>query len=275
MNEYFNNIFIKKIIDFYVFSNIHVAFATFCLVKITLLNIGVSENMTAWFVFFSTLVSYNIIRFLRFKNIKTWYHVWIKNNRALLYSISVISALIIIYLSFNLRLKAILVLIPFALTVFFYTSPLKHFSLRNIPGLKLFLIAFSWAGITVLFPLIQNYITPRIIDWITFFQRFLFVVVITIPFDIRDLSFDNTQLKTIPQQFGIKKSKLFGILLLILFISLEFIKPSAKNVIVQTLIITILSGLLLWFSNNNQSKYYSSFLVESLPITWLVILLLL
>lgn len=52
MNEYFNNIFIKKIIDFYVFSNIHVAFATFCLVKITLLNIGVSENMTAWFVFF-------------------------------------------------------------------------------------------------------------------------------------------------------------------------------------------------------------------------------
>lgn len=92
----------------------------------------------------------------------------------------------------NLFLNASLILLHF------------HFQknlhlLRNIPGLKLFLIAFSWAGITVLFPLIQNYMSIRITDWITFIQRFLFVLVITIPFDIRDINYDNNELKTLPQ----------------------------------------------------------------------------
>ena len=260
--------FLVNIFNFYVFSNLHVALATFCLVKITLLNIGISESKTAWFVFFSTLLSYNTIRFVRLNNINNWYNSWFKKNLKFLSLITVISFISILFLSFQLRLKAIILLIPFSLATLFYTFPLEKYSLRNIAGLKLFLIAFSWAGITVLFPLVQNYISLRFIDYITFIQQILFVIVITLPFDIRDLKYDNSSLKTLPQQLGVSKTKVVGVLLIILFFILEIIKTTNNNSIWIVLIITIFSAALLLKSTKNQSKYYSAFVVESLPIVW-------
>ncbi len=269
-----NNILIifLKIVNFYIFSNLHVSFAVFGLVKITLLEIGISENKTAWFVFFSTLFSYNTIRFLRLNTSKNWYSDWITNNIKILYFISGIGFVGFVYYGFQLRLKAILILIPFAITTFFYVFPFDRMSLRNIPALKLFLIAFSWAGISVFFPLTQNYMNIHSTDWITFIQRFLFVIVITLPFDIRDVNYDSIKLKTLPQLLGIKKTKHIGFLFLFLFFSLEFFKLNLQtNAIINLIIISILSGILLYFTTKNQSKYYSAFLVESLPIVWWVL----
>ena len=264
------NIFIK-FFNFYIFSNIHVSFATFFLVKITLNNVGISENKTAWFVFFSTLLSYNAIRFLRIGEIDTWYNLWLKQNKKNLYAVSLFSLFALIHLSFQLRLKALLVLIPFALATLFYVFPIKKYSLRKVAGLKLFLIAFSWAGITVLFPLVQNYIQLRTEDWLSFFQRFLFIIVITIPFDIRDITYDISNLKTLPQQIGSYKSKILGTVLLLFFVVLELLKPGNEHLF-NTILISFFSGLLLWFASQKQSKYYSAFLVESLPIIWWIIL---
>jgi len=263
--------FLINIFNFYVFSNLHVALATFCLVKITLLNIGISESKTAWFVFFSTLLSYNTIRFLRLKNINNWYNSWFKKNLKFLYLIVGVSFISILFLSFQLRLKTIILLIPFSLAILFYTFPMEKYSLRNIAGLKLFLIAFSWAGITVLFPLVQNYISLRFADYLTFIQRFIFVIVITIPFDIRDMKYDNSSLKTLPQQLGVSKTKIVGVLLIVLFIIIEVIKSNGDQSVWSTLIISIISGILLVKSTKNQSKYYSAFFVEALPILWFLI----
>lgn len=260
---------LKKIFNFYIFSNIHVAFATFCLTKITLLEIGISESKTAWFVFFSTIISYNLIRFIRFGAIENWYQKWYKLNEYLLYGLTVVAIIFVIVITFSIRFKAWLVLLPFALFTIFYVIPLKNKALRNIPYLKLFLIGFSWAGITVLFPLVQNYILPRAVDYITFFQRFLFVVAITIPFDIRDLNYDKKELKTLPQQLGVRKAKLVGILFLVIFFCLEFFKSTltSKSVII-VLMVLFISSVLVLKSTKNQSKYYSAFFVEAIPVIW-------
>ncbi len=272
--NYTKNKLLTKVFDFYIFSNIHVAFATFLLVKITLLNIGILKNTSAWFVFFSTLLSYNIIRLLRLDSIKNWYNIWIKNNIKPLYFINSLSLISIIYLSFYLHLKSVIVLFPFVLATLFYTFPLKKYSLRNIANLKLFLIAFSWAGITVLFPLSQNYITPRTIDYFVFLQRFLFIIVITIPFDIRDLDYDSKKLRTLPQQIGIKKTKIFGLALLLIFNIIEFLKPTTEQALFSTCLITLISAVFLIYSNQKQSKYYSAFFVESIPIIWFLLIYL-
>ncbi len=265
---------IKNIIKFYIFSNIHVALATFCLTKITLLEIGISENKTPLFVFFATLVSYNCIRFLRIEKVSNWFQKWFELNEKYLYVLTGLSLLLLIYFAFFLRLKALVVLLPFSLFTLFYVFPLKKYTLRNIAGLKLFLIAISWAGVTVLFPLIQNFITPRAIDYITFIQRFLFVTVITIPFDIRDFEYDSKNLKTLPQQVGIQKSKFVGVLLLLLFFFLEFFKNTmSSNSIITLLIIVIISAILLVKSTTNQHKYFSAFFVESIPIIWFLLFL--
>lgn len=262
---------IKKVFDFYIFSNIHVAIATYCLTKITLLEIGITESKTASFVFLSTLLSYNLIRFVRLNTIKNWYNNWITKNTKALYFISAIGLLGTLYYSIQLRFKAILTLIPFALATIFYVIPIKKKSLRKIARLKIFLIAISWAGITVLFPLIQNYMTIRITDWITFIQRILIVIIITLPFDIRDIEYDAKELKTLPQQIGIKKTKIIGILLLISFLILELFK--SEKTIINLLIIAIISGTLLIKAPKKQTKYYSAFFVEAIPILWYILVM--
>ena len=268
---------LKRLFDFYIFSNIHVALATYCLVKITLIHYNIEENKSALFVFFSTILSYNFIRYFNISVIETKTSHWIKTHGISLITLNLISFLFLIYLLFTLRLESIFLLIPFTLATIFYIVPIypTKKNLRGVATLKLFLIAISWAGVTVLFPLIQERIYFSNNVWILFLQRFLLVLAITIPFDLRDLNYDKIELKTLPQIIGVKKSKIIGILAIILFfmLSLFYLNLPNKNILID-LIISTTAIVLLFFSNENQSKYYSSFWVEGVPILWFLLWLL-
>ncbi len=252
----------------------HVAIAAFCLVKITLFEVGISDTTAPLFVFFSTLVSYNIIRILRVSNIKSWFIIWYGKNKKKIYFITSISSIFLVYFLFQLRLKAILILAPFTLLTVFYVFPIAKFSLRERAGVKLFLIAVSWAGITVLFPLVQNYLLLRSIDYITFLQRFLFIFAITIPFDIRDLKYDKPSLNTIPQVIGIKKSKYLAIAIMFVFVFLEIFKYLFFHFsfLLETLFVFIISVWFIYNTSLNKNKYYTSFFVEAIPIFWCLII---
>ena len=270
--------FIKRLLDFYIYSNIHVSIAAYCLTKITLLEFGLNENISPLFVFFATLVSYNFIRYYNILKINIVFAKWIKSNKLQLFLLNLVSLIFLIILIFKLQLQAYFILIPFALATFFYVVPFnsQNINLRNIAGLKLFLITISWAGVTVLFPIINNeYLFTKDV-WLVFFQRFIFLFAITIPFDIRDLNFDIPEIRTLPQIIGLKKSKYLGsILLLIFFISEHFSFSIFKNSLLITSMITIISLVLLNLSTEHKSNYYTSFWVEAVPIFWLLIIFLL
>ena len=105
-----------------------------------------------------------------------------------------------------------------------------------------------------------------------FAQRFLFVVAITLPFDIRDVDFDDATLKTIPQVLGVIYAKRFGILCLMLFVGMEFFKTLTDSFgFREHLMIATLVLIFLMRANKDQNKYYSAFLVESIPIVWLLL----
>jgi hypothetical protein len=168
-------------------------------------------------------------------------------------------------------------LIPFALATIFYSIPIyrTQTNLRGVTTLKLFLIAFTWAGVTVLIPLLQQEISFEQEVWIIFLQRFLFILAITIPFDLRDLNYDRIELKTLPQIIGTKKSKIVGIVAIIIFFNLEFLsKNCTKKSLFLTGIISMVTIISLYFSSENQSKYYSSFWVEGIPVLWFLLLFL-
>src|SRR5690606_3793299 len=131
-----------------------------------------------------------------------------------------------------------------------------------------------WTATTVLLPVINADIKVDLNVVLEAVQRFLYIIILMIPFEIRDMEEDNLRLKTIPQQLGIKRTKLLGILLLVPFYALEFLKDvvSWDRVYVLT-IISIITALLIFFSKEKQGKYYSGFWVESLPILWWVLLL--
>lgn len=270
---------LKKIIDFYIFSNIHVALAGFCLTKITLLKFGYSTFFSPLFVAFSIMVSYNFIRFYEIKtNRLSWLKQWFLDQKKVLMGLTIFSILGIVYLLFltSFNLKSLLVLIPFAFMTFFYVIPIfkirsTEVSFRNFPGIKIFSIAIAWAGVSVLFPLYEKGVELNTAVFVEFIQRILFLIAITLPFDIRDIHSDSEELKTLPQILGVKNTKIIGSLLLVFFVLLELIQ---KMNLLITISIAIVTVTFLWFSTIDKSRYYSSFWVEGIPIFWLCLILL-
>jgi len=262
----------KKIVDFYIFSNIHVALACFSLTKLSLLYWQNNANTVPFFVFFATVTSYNYIRLMRKKYIKSWLSLWLQNNKSALFLLSALSLLGVSFFAINLTLKAILVLLPFTFLTVLYVLPKRisqSLNLRNLPALKIFIIALSWAGITVLFPLMQFNIFSEKVLYL-FLQRFLFVVVLTLPFDIRDMPYDSKNLLTLPHLLGLRNVKILGLVFLSVSVLIEVFIFGTHNFWITVFIAFCLAALLLK-AGINQNKYYSAFWVEGVPILWLVL----
>jgi hypothetical protein len=177
-------------------------------------------------------------------------------------------------MSFNR--KSLLILFPFAFMTVFYVIPLFKikgisFSFRYFPAIKIFSIAFAWAGISVFFPLYEAELKFNSLIYIEFIKRLLILIAITIPFDIRDETSDVQTLKTIPQLIGVKNSKRVGTFLLILFLGFNIFN---NEYFISDLIIALITLFFLWFSSKEKSIYYTGFWVESIPIIWLLLLIL-
>ncbi len=269
--------FLKKIIDFYIFSNIHVALAGFFLTKITLFKFGISNSLTPLFVALSIVVSYNFIRFFEIKtNRLHWFKSWFVNYKNQLLLLSIVSTLLLNYLVFftEFNLQSIYILLPFAFMTFFYVVPFFktkkiEFSFRNFPSIKIISIAISWAGITVFFPLYEAEFEFNATVYLEFVQRFLFLIAITIPFDIRDVYVDEKFLKTLPQVIGVNHSKMIGYILLLLMILSEFYihKNTDYNSFIL-LVIGIIAAAFLGFSSPRRTRFYTGFWIEGIPILW-------
>ncbi|PCI31781.1 MAG: hypothetical protein COB60_10800 [Flavobacteriaceae bacterium] len=268
---------LKKIAIFYVFANIHVSLATGAMTYVTLLKYGEMDLKPVFFVFLSTVVSYNFIRLVRLDTIKSWMSVWLQENKVLILCLSGICTLFMFVLLLQLHWQSILTLIPFSLLTFFYSVPVffKGKSLRFTPGIKLFVIAFSWAGVTVFFPLVDTQYNLNLDVIVLFVQRVFLVMALTIPFDIRDLNYDKANLKTIPQLMGVKKAKRLGGFFVLIFICLEFYFYQFNiELMLPELVVGVLLLVGLYLSSRNQNKWFASFWIESIPILWLLLLLI-
>jgi hypothetical protein len=273
---------IKRLFKFYINSSIHVAIAVVCLTGLTFLEFNVNINKDLlFFTFFATITGYN---FVKYYGMAKFYHrslsKWLKEIQLF----SFFSFIAMLYSAFSLSMKALLIILGLALLTFLYTIPFfsKNYidkntkNLRAISGLKIYIIAMVWAITVVLFPLVEaNYTIDNDVV-ITLIQRFLFVIIIMLPFEIRDMKSDSLKLLTIPQQIGIKRTKQIGIFLLIIVFMLECFKDELVLNSVYTLgVVCLITLLFLIRSNINQGKYYSAFWVESIPVFWVLMHLIL
>jgi 1,4-dihydroxy-2-naphthoate octaprenyltransferase len=129
-------------------------------------------------------------------------------------------------------------------------------------------IALVWAISSVLFPLQGSMQDSQV--WFEFAQRFFLIMALVIPFDIRDLNNDELHIQTLPQKLGVANSKKVGIIFLVFFFMIGFIKsPLTGTSVLSTLFVFVISLLLLTKSKENRSLYYASFWVEGVPILWL------
>ncbi|TDQ27902.1 UbiA prenyltransferase family protein [Tenacibaculum caenipelagi] len=268
--------FLKTALDFYINSSIHVALAVYALVRITELYFELSYNEPlGLFVFFATITGYN---FVKYAGVAKLHHRSLTTHLKIIQIFSLICFLLMCYFAWLLPLKTLLFFVPFGLLTFLYAVPfLSGFqkNLRSIGYLKIIVVAIVWAGTTVLLPVYANdtFFTAEV--YLSVMQRFLLIIILLLPFDIRDVQYDAISLQTIPKKIGVENTKKFGYVLLLLCLVLEFmISPNTQfRSVFLGLFFLIL--FLLMRAETNQSKYYSSFWVEAVPVLWLFLLFLL
>lgn len=265
---------VKHLFDFYLNSSIHVALAVTAFALITTINLRLQiDTDLLFFIFFSTVAGYNLTKY-------TGSHkspeAGTEPSRSIVVFTSICLAPLL-YFTILQPWPVILLSFLMGLITISYSWPLLSgdSNLRDIFSLKIFVIAIVWATVTVLLPAVSCEYTINSTFIIEFIQRFIFVIVLTLPFDIRDVRFDTYQLGTIPQVVGIKKSRVLGVVLLCLVLIIEFLKsPFLVDHAIILTGISLLTAYLVMKSVVKQTKYYASFWVESIPIIWCGLLIL-
>lgn len=267
---------LKQLFNFYINSSIHVAFSVVSLTWITFLTVGFPASHTVLlFLFFATITGYNFVKYF---GVAKFHHRRLTNWLKWIQLLSFICFLLMCYYALKLEVRTYVFLLALAVLTVFYAIPVfskQKSNLRNVSGIKVYLIALVWAGVTVFVPIINADYSVNADVIILGVQRFLYVLILMLPFEIRDLKYDALNLSTIPQKLGVKKTKNLGVLLLVGFFVLEFLKKETHgNTILALLIITILTAIFVRLSKIDQNKYYCSFWVEGLPILWLLLVFL-
>ncbi len=267
-------ILIKKIYDFYLNASIHVALSVYSFIRITEIYFDLTYNETLnYFIFFGTITGYN---FVKYAGVAKLHHRSLTDALKSIQIFSFFSFLVMCYYGCFLPAKTLFIVIPFSLTTILYAVPfLSGFqkNLRTLSYLKIIVVAFVWCGVTVLIPVFDSQKGIEVTIIFLAIQRFLIVTVLILPFDIRDVKYDSLSLQTIPKKIGVRKTKRLGLGLIIISLIIEYFLEQHNQSKSSFLLFLFLVIIFLMRSKKEQTKYYSSFWVEALPIFWWLTLL--
>ncbi len=262
--------FAQQLFTFYLKASIHVALAATALAAATMVLLHLPENVLLLaFVFFSTVVGYNFVKY----GVEAHkYPIASRQYYKTIQRFSLLCAGAALYCLSQLSIAVCVAVGVLALLCVLYAVPVwpGTQNLRSLGGLKIYLVALVWTGVTVALPLIAAQHAVHWNVWVLALQRFLFVLVLLLPFEIRDLPQDDSRLRTLPQVLGVKNTQRLGVVLALVMFGLTFLKQGFTPW--EVVLRAGLSGLLIgmgWFQNKSQSPYFVSFWVEGVPIAWL------
>ena len=254
------------------------AYCVVALCMSTELLLGHNSNTISLFVFFASLFTYNFQRLIRISMLGkfSFRKHFLQQNKFFLWFVTALSAVATIYYSLSISYNSLRLLLPLVVIVFMYQLPLLYWKgrwwrLREIPGIKIFLIALVWSFVSVGLLVEEHQIGWTTDVWLLFVHRLCFVFAITIPFDIRDLKYDSLQLKTIPKVFGEEKARYIayaalGIYELLVIAQFIFGEMICINDLIALLCTSAVTAYLLIKSTSDKGEYHFAFLVEGTSV---------
>jgi 4-hydroxybenzoate polyprenyltransferase len=230
-----------------------------------------------FFILGSTLVIYNLnmlsgLKELREMGTNSVQHHWCMKHEKLMVVTLILGLVLSATSVWFLNPHIWLLMAPLGFVALAYAAPVvkrnaAKIRIREIALWKIFIIATVWSGITVILPVIHLHG----MDWVHILQswgiaieRGLFILAITIPFDIRDIINDaKKNVRTLPSVMGWKNSIILAEVLLILFMVLvsyriEFSNPLFVGYLISTGITMIGIGL----ASPKKNDMYCSFWIE-------------
>lgn len=283
--------YLWQTLDCLLFSNIFIALCAVAQALVTYQLLDVKPDTTILAVLFcATLALYNFSILLSkpknpraspFRRVR-----WIFSHYRLNATLTIIATFSLMPLALFLSIPALILLSFLGLISIAYNVPIfrfhhQWFELRNLPGVKLFLIALVWSLSCVLLPIVelentQTFDFPTRDVVLLVVHEFLFMAAITVPFDVRDLFQDKqNSLQTLPTMLGEKRAMLlcYGFLLLYLILLLLPIHPLNLWNAAGLILSICLSAWVISKSNPSRNEYFYFLFLDGMMIVQLLILL--
>lgn len=265
----------NRIVALYLNGSVHVSLAVFALVQMTFYFCHLPfDAVVSTLAFTGTLFSYNFIKYATFiYQHKKPFTLRLK----VIIGISIIALLIGTVAFFMLNWKAQFVTLSLLVLSVLYAIPISsnRSNLRNLAGLKVYIVCLCWATVTLIVP-VMNADIP--VSWdivVKFIQRFILVFILIGIFEVVDLQYDDKYLKTLPQMLGITNTKWLLGLLLIPFYVIEFFKVGYQPIQAwNNMLIVLLTLFFIVYASPKRTKFFTLFWVESVPIVWWLIVVI-
>ena len=271
----------RSLVNFYLYSNLHIAIC--CLAIVIFTQVAMNANLDVAyisFIFSGTLCLYAIhrligIRTLPTESITSRFEVIMKYNLHITVYAAAAGVMTLLYFYKLDVTQKYLSIIPILLSAAYVLPILPGGKrLRDVPLIKIFLIAICWSLFTCIIPL-WGTVQPALLA-ILAIERALFLLAITIPFDIRDQEIDNRQgVKTIATSLGKHTSQLIAYYAF--FIAASILLWSKYNSLITgfyffPLVVTYIIGVLL-VSKTSQSRsdFYFTGWVDGLLIIPIIV----
>lgn len=270
---------LRWLINFLVKSNIWVALAVVSLCHMSLEHYSILPRRFLAFEFFATITAYSYMRIVQYGGSAepsrgmlrrlfsrsmwaNWFYI-------------IVTALAMLYFLREIYRPGLLgvLFLPAVISLLYpITFPFadKGFtSLRILPGLKLFLIAFTWSYMTVLVPEVM-YGALDLHGFLEFMLRMVLIAGLVIPFDIRDLREDLPSMQTLPQLLGYRSARelaYFGIMIYQFWLVVKIFAFGFNLYITLAEVAALEIGAqLVRRADPGKQDWYFSFWIEAIPI---------
>jgi len=252
----------RKLLNFYLYSNLHIALAATALTLFSYLGFQSRLDYNyLLFVFSSTLLLYAVHRAIgirqtkearknyRFEIIESYRH------HIFLYALIGLTGSVWSFFRFDRDIQLTLIL-PVILSGLYALPLIGNKRIRDFHYIKIFLVSIIWSWISFAIPYLESDQIDKEFA-LLFIDRTLFIFAITIPFDIRDIKTDQfNKVKTLVHLIGVNGSKNLSLILL-LIASVILVSTIGLDRYSLSLIMTyIIAGLLIKNSAEDKNDIY-------------------
>lgn len=256
---------IKKLSGFILFSSIFIASCAvaFCIETNILLGLPLNHFSFYCFVFGATLAQYNLHYLVKTVAVDNSERLaWSQRNKDLHFILLITGSILILFSFFSFYLKHFIILLCLGGISFLYSFPFLPFGkkkrIKDYGSLKILTITFLWTLVTVWFPVNSMSFDTQLF-WLVFAKRFVFMFVLCLLFDMRDIEIDGKEkINTLAVKLGRKKSYLlayFSLILFVIFSIIQYYYLPQKGFLVAMLISAFATLITIVLTKKSNSDY--------------------
>lgn len=270
-----SRIFLLNLLHFVVYGNLLVACGayTLCLFFIRMhFNTNLCFHSLPLFIFFASLFTYNFHRRIGLEiygqAAQSMSVKWMVAHPLLSRSTTLISFAAAVYFFMDLPKSTYSLIAPLALVSLMYVMKFSdRLPLRQIPFLKIFLIAVAWSSTAVFLTALSLEITIDSQAVLFFLALIFYMIAQILPFDIRDMHADfQSELKTIPNYLGLSASVRIAIISLVIsnfFLLIVFDLKMSSPYFISWLVSSAYLLICILLSKKNRTDLFYSLMVET------------